>query len=133
MSDVYYIRDYKEADKPFVLATFLRGLYYGDSWFSLIPKEVFMRNYKPIIEAILAKNYVKVACLIEDPDVIIGYSILSKDFKVIHWVFVKKSFRTMGIGKNLIPAVINSATHLTKTGKTLLTKYQNCIFNPFAV
>jgi GNAT superfamily N-acetyltransferase len=133
MSEVYYIRDYKESDKAFVLATFLRGLYYGDSWFSLMPKDVFMKNYKPIIEALVARNFVKVACLIEDPDVIIGYSILSQDFQVIHWVFVKKAFRGMGIGKRLIHKFLKAATHLTKTGKSLLTKYETCIFNPFAV
>lgn len=132
MSSVYHIRDFREADRAFVKATFLRGMYHGDSWFSVMPKDLFMRNYALIIEALIAKNLIQVACLTDDPDVIIGYSLISPDFQVMHWVFVKKAFRGLGIGKALIPMSIKVVTHLTKPGKSLMDKYK-AIFNPFAI
>lgn len=128
---LYEIRDYTEADKNFVMATFLRGLYYGDSWFSKIPKQVFMDNYKLVAEHLLTKSVVKIACLPEDPEVIIGYSILSADYSAIEWVYVKKAWRLKGIGRRLVPKYPTAVTHLSKLGESLLSKFENTIFNPF--
>lgn len=132
---LYDVRDGKQSDKNFILATFLRGLYYGETWFSEIPKDIFMDNYKVIAEALLNSPNVtvKVACLPEDPDTIIGYSILSADYQTIHWVYVKSSWRLKGIGKSLVPQHPVYVTHLTQLGKLLLVKLKPAVFNPFAV
>lgn len=130
---LYDIRDMKPEDKNFILATFLRGLYYGDSWFSLISKDAFMTNYKKVGEFLLnhEKVTIKIACLKEDPDVILGYSILSTDFSTVHWVFVKKAWREKGIAKSILPNHPTEVTHLTTLGKSLLPKINNPTFNPF--
>lgn len=132
---LYDIRDVQPDDKNFILATFLRGLYYGDSWFSLMPKSVFMDNYKNIAELFYnSPNYtIKVACLREDPGVILGYSILSADYQTIHWCFVKSAWRKRGIAKALLPQFPTAITHLSTLGKTLMNKFPNTIFNPFAL
>lgn len=133
MNKHYDIRDYVEGDKNFIMATFMRGIYYGDSWFSLIPKDIFMGNYKAVGEALIAspRNIIKVACLKDDADIILGYSILSKDFTTLHFVFVKSAWRNQGIGKSLIPATTNTITHLTTLGRKLMIKLKDAIFNPF--
>lgn len=135
LADICDIRDYSPKDLAFIKATMLRGLYYGDSWFSLIPKDRFMNAYKHFVDTLLAspKNIVKVAVLKEDSDVILGYSILSKDFTKIHWVFVKKDWREKGIGRALLPQYPVVATHLTITGKNLIHKFPGCVFDPFDV
>lgn len=136
LGKTYIIRDYRLEDKAFVMSTWLRGLYYGDSWFSLIPKDVFMANYKLIIEAIISKptNTILVACDINDHDTIFGFSCLRQDFDIIHWVFVKKLFRGKGVGKSLVPQNPRSVSHLSETGKSLLaSKFPNTTFNPFAL
>lgn len=130
-SHLYNIRPAVLEDKNLILATFLRGLYYGDSWFSLIPKDIFMSNYKRLIEAILLKGNVNIACLQDDPSVIIGYSILSSDYQAITWVYVKQAWRNKGIATNLIPKNPTAVTHLTKVGKLLLPKLKDCVFDPF--
>lgn len=129
------VRDYVEDDKSFVMATWLRGLYYGESWFSLIPKDIFMFNYKQVIEKIIESpnNVVKVACLREDPSVILGYSVMSSDFSTVHWVQVKKAWRNKGLATSLLPKHPQAATHLTKVGRDLLHKFNNCVFNPFNI
>ncbi len=130
---LYDIRDFKEGDKALVLATFLRGLYHGDSWFSFIPRKIFMDNYKHVADALLKspKVTIKVACLKEDPDVILGYSILSSDYQTIHWCYVKSAWRQQGIARSLVPQFPTTVTHLSALGKSLLSKFPDVIFNPF--
>lgn len=130
---LYDVRDMRPSDKNLILATFLRGLYYGESWFSAIPKAIFMDNYKRVAEALISspKNVVKVACLKEDSDVILGYSILSANFTTVHWVYVKSAWRNKGIAKSLLPSFPSRVTHLSALGKTLLSKFPTAIFNPF--
>lgn len=138
--DLIRLRDYSPSDLNFVLATWLRGAYYGDTWFSQIPKNIFMEQYHHVLTQFLAREgvKVKVACLIEDPDVILGYSVSRNiklgeaDISILDWVFVKSAWRKIGIAKMLIPARINACTHLTKTGLAIKNqKLPDVIFNPF--
>ncbi len=132
---LFDVRDAKESDLNFILATFLRGLYYGDSWFSFIPKSVFMSNYKRVAENLLKspRTTVKVACLKEDQDVILGYSILSSDFSAVDWVYVKAAWRRKGIATQLLPKYPSVFTHLSTLGKSLMPKYPSTIFDPFKI
>ena len=135
-TDLVAIRDFVAADWNFILATWLRGLYYGKTWFSEIPKDIFMEKYHAIIEAILGlKNViVKVACLKDDPEVILGYAIMSEDRSTVHFTFVKSAWRGIGIAKSLIPPEMKQVTHLTKVGLSILkSKYPGVQFNPFAI
>jgi hypothetical protein len=132
-SGLYDIRDFKESDKNFVLATFLRGVYYGDSWFSSINKKIFMDNYKHIANLLISndRSVIKIACLPEDLDVIIGYSILTPNYQSIIWVYVKEKWRMKGIGRSLVPSQPVYVTHLSKLGQQLLPKLGGAMFNPF--
>ena len=132
-SGLYQIRDGNTNDLNFILSTFLRGLYYGDSWFSSIPKDIFMANYKVMAATILAKSIVKVAYLPEDPNIILGYSILSADYQTAHFVYVKKMWRNKGIAKSLVPKHPMYVSHLTELGRTLMAKLPGAVFNPFAI
>ena len=129
-SDLISIRPMVESDRNFVLATILRGLYYGESWFSEIPKHIFMENYSKTIEYLLNKptTSVNMACLRDDPDTLLGYSITSPE--VVHFVFIKVRWRGIGLAKSLVPENTKYATHLTKTGLVIM-KNKNLQFHPF--
>lgn len=136
LNSLYIIRDIKSEDYNFILSTFLRGLYYGDSWFSEIDKESFMKNYKPVAEYLIdsTKTVTKVACLKEDENVILGYSVLSLDYQSIHWVYVKNIWRNKGIARQLLPQYPTTITHLTALGRNLLNKFETKPkFNPFKI
>lgn len=136
LREICEIRDYKEADKSFIMATFLRGLYYGNSWFKFIPKNIFMDNYKHIVSTLIQSPNVsiKVVCLKEDQDVILGYSILSSDYQTIHWGHVKREWRKQGIFKTIIPQYPSFVTHLTDVSKQIMIKkLPNTVFNPFNI
>lgn len=131
---LYNIRDANKDDANFIYATFLKGLYYGDSWFSRIPKQIFMLNYKRVAESLVKGNTViKIACLPDDSSVILGYSILSKDYQTVHFCFVKAAWRKKGLARSLVPTHPVSVSHLTTLGQSLLPKLNGAVFNPFAI
>jgi len=130
MTDLYFIRTSNPDDQPFIYSTFLRSLYYGNSWFTLIKKDSFMKNYHRVVEALLQNSQIDVACLKEDPSVILGYVIHRAN--LLHFVFVKKVWRKIGIAKSLIPSKIDTVTHLTKQG-ILMLKKNNWEFDPFSL
>jgi hypothetical protein len=139
-SNLVAIREVVADDKAFILATFLRGLYYGDGWFRDIPKDIFMKEYHKLAEHLLTKEgtQIVVACLREDHDVILSYAILgwepyAKSPNKLHFVFTKSAWRKIGLAKSLVPNTINTVTHLTKTGQMLMKKHPSIIFNPFAL
>lgn len=137
LNNLYVVRDATAEDANFVLSTFLRGIYYGNDLFNLIPKAVFMESYKDIARKLFydqTKTTVKVACLVEDQRIIIGYSILSADYLNIHYVYVKQKFRKQGIAKSLLPKYPVSVSHLTEIGKNLMiTKFPDTHYNPFTI
>lgn len=133
MRELYDIRDYIPSDKSFILSTFLRGIYYGNEFYGLMPKQIFMDNYKHVGEALVSKATVKVACLKDDPEVILGYSILSNDYSNIAFVYVKSVFRNKGIARSLVPARPVSYSHFTTLGLTLAKKFDSIVFNPFII
>lgn len=129
-SELVSIRGFLPDDKSFIYASWLRGLYYGESIYSEMPKQLFMENYHKVIDLIFKRpnTQIKVACLKEDSNVILGYSVLCDD--AVHWVFCKKNWRGIGLAKDLVPSNVNTVTNLTKVGMSLMKK-KGMQFNPF--
>lgn len=132
-SDLVSVRDYLPGDRNFILATWLRGLRYGNEWFEAVDQKIYFDFYNKVIEIILNRpdTQVKVACLKDDPEVILGYSVYTGG--VLHWVFVKKAWRSIGIMKSLLPEGIVAVSHLTTVGKSILRRHPGVVFNPFAL
>lgn len=133
-SDLIALRAYKFEDEGFVYSTFLKGLYYGDSWFRLIDKDIFMKNYHSIITSLLAapNTVIIIAHLKEDIDTVVGYAILNTNLKVLHYIFIKPAWRTIGVAKMLVPETVDTVTHLTKMGLGILKTHPGLKFNPFS-
>lgn len=131
--DLIAQRDVKPEDFNFIFATWLRGLRYGNSWFEAIDTKVYFTIYHKIIEKVLLKptTSIKIACLKDDIDVVLGYSIY--EGTRLDWVFVKKAWRGIGIAKSLIPGDTQVVSHLTNTGLLMLKKHPNVAFNPFSL
>ncbi len=130
-SELVAIRGGRESDLPFIYSTWLKNLRYGNSWFEAIDQEVYYDVYHNVIEQVLASPgvTVKVACLRDDPEVILGYSVFKGPR--LDYVFVKSAWRGIGIAKLLVPTNIAVVSHLTKVGLALLRKRPNIKFNPF--
>ena len=132
-ADLVAIRSVEPGDKNFIFSTWLKGLRYGNDWFGLIHQDCYYKAYHPIIERILSVADVKIACLKEDKDVILGYSV-SRSIQgniVLDFVFVKSAWRNIGICRSLIPTNTVAVTHVTKVGRSMLEKHKHVIFDPF--
>lgn len=130
--DLISIRLGDASDTNFIFTTWLRSLRAGCFWFQQIQKETYFRNYNEIIHRILKRPSLKItiACLKEDPTVILGYAITEPES--VHYVFVKPVWRRIGLLKDLLKEPFSKVTHMTTEGKQVLEKkYPYAIFNPF--
>lgn len=118
-------------DAAFIFSTWLKGLRFGNDWFGLIDSKVYFRVYHKVIENILSNpnTKVNVACLKEDPKVLLGYSVYTGS--TLSWLHVKKAWRNIGLAKDLVPNNITSVSHITSIGRSILKKHPQVIFNPF--
>lgn len=128
-----HVRSMKDEDRSLIYSTWLRGLYHGSDWFKNIDKTSFFKHYAKVVDLLLAKQdtQIRIACDPEDHDVIYGYIILGHE--VVHYCFVKESWRAKGIAKLLHaehPTV--SVTHITKPGNCIRLK-NLWTFDPFKI
>lgn len=128
-----YVRDATLDDLPFVYSTWLKGLRYGNEWFKAIDQDAYFKHYHNVLEIILNRptTAIKVACLVDDPSVIIGYSVFEDT--TLHFVFVKKNWRNIGLAKDLVLPTTCLVTHVTQVGLSLLKKAPGVRFNPYAI
>jgi hypothetical protein len=129
----FAVRDAKELDFPFIYSTWLKGLRFGNDVYGLIEQNSYFTNFHKVIEAILARpdTFIMVACLKDDPDTILGYSVRGAD-DTLHYVHVKQAFRRFGIARELTPTKIKRVTHITRAGWAILKeKYPKAVFDPF--
>lgn len=128
----FIVRDFDHDDRNFIMSTMLKSLYYGDSWFTRILKNIFMTNYHRLLQNIFTnkKVTIKVACLSDAKDVILGYAIYRD--QILDYVYVKQDWRKIGIAKTLIPTNISQCSHLTKVGEAIIkSKASHIVYNPF--
>jgi hypothetical protein len=128
-AELVQIRDAVAGDANFVFSTWLKGLRFGNPWFGLIDSKIYYATYHKVIEALLGKTTIKVACLKEDPGVILGYAVYHGTR--LDWVHVKKSWRNIGLAKDLVPKEITSVSHVTEIGRNIIKKRGNIVFDPF--
>lgn len=128
--ELIHIREAVTEDYNFIMATWLRGLYYGNDWFKRIDKEAFMHHYWGFINKLLTKptTRIRVACLNDDPQIVLGYSV--SEAPVLHWIFVKKAWRKIGLARDLTPKETTTITHITNVFDERRHHYK---FDPFSV
>ena len=130
-NDLVMIRSAIPEDKNFIFATWLKGLRFGNDWYGLIDSKVYFRVYHDVIDNLISRPNItiKVACLKEDPKVLLGYAVYSGTR--LDWAHVKKAWRGIGLAKDLVPNNIASVSHLTGVGRSILKKHNNVVFDPF--
>lgn len=116
-------------DEDFIYATWLRSQYYGNTWFKSINRDVYFENYKAVVRERIASNVVLISCLSSDPDVVLGYSVVSRDGTTLHWLYVKRAWRRKGIARDLFPQTVSTVTSMTKVARALMPS--GLVFNPW--
>lgn len=118
------IRDFNDdTDAGFVYSSWPKGAYYG----AYIPitenRDKWFKNFYDYISQMIKHGSIKMACIADDPNTIIGFIVIYN--KVLQWVYVKEMFRKQKIASLLIKnEVIDSVNmhNLTKIGESILTK-----------
>lgn len=108
-----------------------------DSWLkSLWPQHQSIQDYwecqKWLIDAILDRSHVLLACDEVDSKVIFGYAVYDDD--MVHWVYVKHPLRRHGLASRIVDQIPHHSkffhSHETRHGKFLKKKY-NSILDPY--
>lgn len=137
MSDFVVIDGINDA-KNLIYATWLRSYQVSSLQAKHIKRDLFFAEHHKVLDSIFARNpHVRLAVLPDDPSVVLGWSVVERadDTDVVHYVYVKPSFRRYGIAKALlsdvqIPFVF---THSTYGLRDLHPRLEKCEFNPYRV
>lgn len=134
---VIRFREANETDVGFIFNSFLKS--FRDSYFARnISSTIYFNEHHKIIESLLKKAKVNIACNPNDVSQIYGYVISEKidNTFVLHYIYVKQTFRKMGIGKKLLEIsghdkeVAGCYSHHNKISEKLSAKY-NLIYHPY--
>jgi len=115
----------------FVQATWKRSLRDGNELYRLIDSKRYFDAYAGYVKRLIATPgaVIRVAILSDDPDVALGWSLISGE--ILHYVFVKRDARNKGIAKALVPVTIGWISHMTNTGIRIWNKHKHVRFDPF--
>lgn len=85
MKQLIQIRNHVKEDEPFLFATYLQHNWYDKTNTTTLKKSTWMSLQHKRLENVLESDHVKIACLKEDPDVILGYAFKdgSKPFSYV--------------------------------------------------
>jgi hypothetical protein len=88
----------------FIKSTWLKSFFSGSSRFcENMTYEIFIEFHPYVVDRILERAKVLVAKSKESPDVTVGY-IVYEEPSLVHYIYVKRSFRGYGISRTLFLA-----------------------------
>lgn len=135
----FAVRPARRSDAAFVASSWLRS-YRDAPAVVAVPSRTYFYWQHRVVEALLARSAVLVACSPDDPDTIVGWACAEamEGALVLHYVYVKHDFRRYGVARALVRALQEAepgsgqlfATHATR--KALRVMRDNGVFyNPF--
>lgn len=133
------LRPANQEDVPFIFNSWLKS--YRNSLFARnITNTTYFTEHHKLIQRIVKKNQVIVACNDQDPSQVYGYICAGHidGIFVLHYIYVKHSFRNLGVGKALLNSFnhdINTAaiyTHHTRIAEKLAAKY-SFLYHPYVL
>lgn len=130
------VRPYKDTDKDFICSSFINSTYHNsiDASTKICNKLNWSVGMNKTINAIVQTFDISIACLDDDQDLILGYSIYKND--MLCYVYVKTSFRQQGISKLLLENYLKNTTQhqilfTSKYMSNITKQLSNWDFNPF--
>lgn len=130
-SSLVTIRPFWYDDLPFIFSSWLKSLRWGNSYYQSIDQDSYFKGQHRAIERILGDKTttVKVACLADAPEVLVGYAAYTGT--VLHFVYVKEDWRGIGLAKDMVPNTIKTVSNFTRVGLSILRKHPGVLINPY--
>ena len=137
MKESVRLRTLIDDDLPFLFSSWLKS-YRSSHFAEKITNTIYFEDHHKVIERIIKNSKVLIACNPADPSQLYGYSVATEEggVLVLHFLYVKHTFRNMGIGNTLLDAVGHESdkaavyTHHTRMSDKLASKY-NFVFHPY--
>lgn len=126
-----------QEDVGFIFNSWLKS-YRNSNFSRFISNTIYFGEHHKLIEELVSQNKVIVACNTEDPNQLFGYICAGEveGFFVCHYIYVKHTYRNMGLGKELLnqfnhdPAKAGLYTHHTRIADRLAPRY-NLVYHPY--
>lgn len=106
----------------YIRSKWMRSYRLGNPFIKLCNSDSYYSGYTIFITKLLLRHdtMFRLAVLTDDKDVVLGFSATRDN--ILDYVFVHKDYRRQGIGNALVPAHIDTFTHLTMQGMSIWTK-----------
>lgn len=114
-------RDYKEGDAPCVYSCWRDALWYGRKH-EKASADSFYRNTTKKIKKLIKDQgaSLRIACLSDDQDHIIGFSVKTNRGSCLEFIYVKKDYRGQGVARLLSAPFDEVANPSTKIGESIV-------------
>ena len=131
------LRPMVEDDLAFIFNSWLKS-YRFSHFGEKITNTIYFSDHHKVVENLIGTSKVVVACNQDDPTQVYGYIVGGKldGISVLHFIYVKHTFRNMGVGKTLLDAMGHDKekagvyTHHTRMADKLAAKY-NFVYHPY--
>lgn len=132
-----HIRPAQETDIPFILNSWLKSFRMGTFNVNVANTIYFTEQHK-LVEKILKRSTVLIACESNDVANIYGYIVFEKieGILTIHYMYIKHTFRGLGLSKVLLENAGHDKeagglyTHNTRVGEKVAIK-ANLVYHPY--
>jgi GNAT superfamily N-acetyltransferase len=101
----FELRDAGPDDLPFVRSTWLRDYRERSSFARRIDAAEYQLFHRLLLDRIQSRSRTVVAYDVAAPEVLWGW-VCSEPGNCLHYVFVKRPFRNMGLGRALLQAAL---------------------------
>lgn len=128
-------------DEAFVYASWLRSVRNESPAYAMVMDAVFFPAHHVMVERCFESSEVIMACLVDDPSVLIGFacgvSSPRPSGAVLHYVYVKSAFRRMGIAAAMLkalridPSEGCTVTHWTRFCTQIRQRIPLAVYNPY--
>jgi len=134
-SSIFKIRRGTTEDANFITNSWMES-YRKSDFSKYIPKGIYNIGHHASVKAAIESSIIHVAASNEDDNQIFGWVCVQPgQTKTLHYIYVKHSFRELGIGTALLEAsnIFKDAfffSHLTK-GKLSIHLFEKGKYNPY--
>lgn len=123
------LRDGTPDDVAFIFSSWIKSYAASDVARSM-DRRVYDAEQHDAIEAALARSRVIIACLASAPESIFGYAVVENDH-TLHYVYVKQTYRRLGVARALLGALLDGPTTYTHRSARDITVPKGWVFNPY--
>jgi hypothetical protein len=96
------VRDARDADFAFIVDAWCRSFEHSPA-VKGADREAYRTEMVRMVRSVMGRATTRVACDHEDDDVLLGFATFSGP--VLHYVYVRKDFRQMGIVRAMLEGV----------------------------